>query len=91
MNNSTDEQDKETKFKELFERARKGVLKHVDAKGGSLSMSEMHEYSLNTYFIQHQRFSQMMEAFVSEELIDYDATTQISIITDKGREFIKSG
>jgi len=89
MHEQTDEQDKEAKFKELFERARKGVLKHIDEKGGSLSMSEMHEYSLNTYFIQHQRFSRMMETFVGEELIDYDDTTQISTITDKGKEFIK--
>ena len=89
MNEQTDQEDKEAKFQELFERARKGVLTLLNDKGGSLPMDEMHEYSLNTYFIQHQRFSQMMEAFVSEELIDYDATTQISIITDKGREFIK--
>jgi hypothetical protein len=89
MNDQISEQDKEAKFKELFERARKGVLKHLDEKGGSLPMSDMHEYSLNTYFIQHQRFSQMMETFVGEELIDYDPATQISTITDKGREFIK--
>ena len=89
MNNSTDEQDKEAKFKELFERARKGVLKYLDEKGGSLPMGDMHEYSLNTYFIQHQQFSKMMETFVGEELIDYDSATQTSVITEKGKEFIK--
>ena len=89
MTEQADQQDKEAKFKELFERARKGVLKYVDEKGGSLPMDEMHEYSLNTYFIQHQRFSQMMETFVGEELIDYDSATQISTITEKGKEFIK--
>jgi len=89
MSEQVSEQDKEAKFKELFERARKGVLKHVQDKGGSLAMSEMHEYSLNTYFIQHQRFSQMMETFVAEELIEYDDTTQISTITEKGKEFIR--
>ena len=89
MNEQTKEQEKEVKLKEFFERARKGVLTHLDAKGGSLPMGEMHEYSLNTYFIQHQRFSQMMETFVGEELIDYDGATQISTITEKGKEFIQ--
>jgi len=89
MNNEITEEEKEEKFKALFERARKGVLKFVNDKGGSLGMEEMHEYSLNTYFIQHQRFSQMMETFVDEQLIDYDAAMQISAITDKGKEFIK--
>ena len=89
MNEQSGEEDKEAKFQELFERARKGVLKHVDEKGGSLPMGEMHEYSLNTYFIQHQRFSQMMETFVEEELISYDEASQVSTITEKGKEFIK--
>jgi len=52
-------------------------------------MGEMHDYSLNKYFIQHQRFSQMMETFVEEHLIEYDNVTQISTITEKGKEFIK--
>lgn len=89
MNNEITEEEKEAKFQALFERARKGVLKYLDEKGGSLPMGEMHEYSLNTYFIQHQRFSEMMETFVDEKLIDYDAATQISTITEKGKEFIK--
>jgi len=89
MNEQTDQQDKEAKFQELFEKARKGVLKFLNEKGGSLPMGEMHEYSLNTYFIQHQRFSQMMEAFVGEDLIKYDEASQISTITEKGKEFIK--
>ncbi len=89
MNDKTEEQEKEAKFKELFERARKGVLKYLDEKGGSLSMEEMHDYSLNKYFIQHQRFSQMMETFVDEKLINYDSVTQVSTITEEGKEFIK--
>jgi len=89
MNNEITEEEKEAKFQALFERARKGVLKYLNEKGGSLPMGEMHEYSLNTYFIQHQRFSQMMETFVDEKLIDYDAASQNSTITEKGKEFIK--
>jgi len=89
MNESMSEEEKEVKFKKLFERARKGILKYVDEKGGTLGMEEMHDYSLNKYFIQHQRFSQMMETFVDEKLIEYDAATQASTITEKGKEFIK--
>lgn len=76
-------------LKEFFERARRGVLRHLNDKGGSLSMEELHEYSLNKFFIQHQRFSQLMETFVEENLIEYDQMTQISTITEKGKEFIK--
>ena len=89
MNEGTNEQEKEAKLKEFFERARKGVLKYLDEKGGSLSLEELHDYSLKTYFIQHQRFSQMMETFVNEKLIDYDNQTQVSAITEGGKEFIK--
>ncbi len=89
MTNQTDEQEKEAKFKEFFERARKGVLKYLEDKGGSLSMEEMHDCSLKKYLIQHQKFSQMMESFVDEKLITYDAATQVSTITEAGKEFIK--
>ncbi len=82
-------QDQEAKFKEFFERARKGVLKHLNDKGGLLSLGDLHDYSLKTYLIQHQRFSIMMESFVNEELVIYDNAIDEVIITDKGREFIK--
>ena len=65
------------------------VLKFLEEKGGTLPMGKMHDHSLNKYFIQHQRFSQMMETFVDEDLIEYDAASQIATITEKGKEFIK--
>ncbi len=80
--------DQEAKIKEFFERARKGVLKHLDAKGGSLSLGDLHDYSLKTYLIQHQRFSLMMESFVNEGLATYNNSTDEVVITDKGKEFI---
>ncbi len=89
MKDQTDEQEKEAKFKEFFEKARKGVLKYLDENGGSLPMDKLHDYSLKTYLIQHQRFSQMMESFVNEKLITYNASTQVSTITEEGKEFIK--
>lgn len=88
MNREPTQEEKEAKFKELFERARRGVLAYLDDKGGKLNMGELHDYSMNTYFIQHQRFSQMMETFVGEELLDYDAATQDCTLTEKGKSFI---
>jgi len=89
MNNELSNQEKEAKFKEHFERARKGVLKYLDEKGGSLPMGEMHDYSLKKYFIQHQRFSELMESLVNEKLIDFDGSEQVSTITEVGKGYIK--
>ena len=89
MSNETQEQ-KEARLKEFFERARKGVLKHLHQKGGLLPMTDLHDYSLNAYLIQHQRFSIMMESFVNEGLAIFDEATQDVLITDKGKEFIIS-
>ena len=89
MSEQMSDQEKEAKLKEFFEKARKGVLQYLNEKGGSLSLGELHEYSLNKFFIQHQRFSQLMESLVGENLIEFDQMTQVSTITGKGKEFIK--
>ena len=88
MSHDMTEEEKEEKFKALFERARKGVLQYLDQKGGALPLSDLHDYSLKTYFIQHQRFSQLMETLVSEQWIDYDHASQVATLQDKGRKFI---
>ena len=80
----------EDKQKAFFERARKGVLAHLNEKGGKLSLSEMHDYSLNKFFIQHQSFSRMMETFVEEGLLEFDNGTYTATITDAGRKFIEN-
>ena len=76
------------KQRQFFERARKGVLQYLLPKGGKLNMSELHEYSLKKYLIGHQRFSQMMESFVNEQLVEFDWGTQGVTLTDAGRAFI---
>ena len=80
-------QEQEAKIKEFFERARKGVLKRLNDKGGVMPLGNLHDYSMNTFLIQHQRFSQMMESFVNEDMVSYDQETQDVLITDKGKEF----
>ena len=76
------------KQQEFFEKARKGVLKYLSDKGGKLNMGDLHEHSMNKYLIQHQRFSQMMETFVSEGLIDFDWGAQLVTLTEKGKQFL---
>jgi len=83
------EQEKEAKYKEFFEKARKGVLKHLSAGGGSLPLDELHDYSLKTYLIQHQKFSQLMETSIEMNLIEHDAATGTFTITEQGKAFIK--
>ena len=87
-NPQINEDEKTKKQQDFFERARKGVLKYLNEKGGTLSMSELHEYSMNKYLIQHQSFSRMMETFVDNELVIFDSFNQETVITDKGRAFI---
>ena len=84
----SDEQIK--RQQEFFNRARKGVLKYLNDKGGVLNMTELHDYSMNTFFIQHQGFSRMMETFVNEALVTYDAQSQDTFITESGKKFVES-
>ena len=77
------------KQRQFFERARRGVLQYLKDNGGKLNMSELHEYSLKKFLIQHQRFSQMMEGFVNEGLVAFDWNTQDTTITEAGQKFIE--
>ena len=77
------------KQKQFWERARKGVLQHLNDNGGKLNMAELHDYSMKKFLIQHQRFSQMMESFVNEGLVEFDHGSQDTTITDIGRKFIE--
>jgi hypothetical protein len=77
------------KQRQFFERARKGVLQYLNDQGGKLNMSELHEYSLKKYLIQHQRFSMMMETFVNDKLVVFDWATQDVTLAVDGRKFIE--
>ena len=78
----------EEKQKALVERARKGVLQYLQDKGGQLPLSEMHDFSLNKYLIQHQAFSQLMETLVNEGLVEFSQEDYKATITDAGRIYI---
>ena len=76
------------KQQEFWQRARKGVLSYLVEKGGTLPMAELHEFSMNKYLIQHQRFSEMMESYVNEKLVEFDWAKEEATITEIGKTFI---
>jgi hypothetical protein len=72
-----------------FEKARKGMLRWLAKRDGeAATLSEMHDHSSERFLIAHQGFSAMMESFVAERLVDYDANTRTATLTDAGRRFI---
>ena len=73
---------------QLLDRARKGVLQFLKDKGGTLPLSEMHDFSLNKYLIQHQAFSQLMETLVGEGFVEFDFGTHTATITESGLKLI---
>jgi hypothetical protein len=85
-----DDEEAQKRYQEHFERARKGVLKFLNDKGGKLPLAEMHDYSLNKFLIQHQGFSRMMETFVDQGLVDFDQESYEATITEAGRKFISA-
>ena len=78
----------EERQKAYVEKARKGMLAWLAKRdGGAATLREMHEHSSERFLIAHQGFSQMMETFVAEKLIDYDKATMTATLTDAGRQF----
>ena len=78
----------EERQKAYLEKARKGMLAWLAKRdGAAATLREMHEHSSERFLIAHQGFSQMMETFVAEKLIDYDKETMTATLTDAGRQF----
>ncbi len=83
-------QDVQAKQQAHFEKARKALLKFLNEKGGTLPLADLHDYSLNRYFVQHQAFSRLMETLVDEKLVDYDFAKVEATITPTGKTFAAS-
>lgn len=90
-NLSPEEKAKLEKVAAHQEKARKGLLKWLVEQGGTTNMADMHDYSERRYFIAHQGFSRLMEGFVADGLVDYDARSGGITITEKAREFVGTG
>ena len=63
--------------------ARRGLLRFIAKRGGSIPMRELHTHSLVFYQAGHQAFSQIMEGLVADELVAFD--DGVFLLTDKGR------
>ncbi len=70
-----------------FERARKGVLTFLMDNGGQSELADIHNFSERRFFIGHQKFSQLMEGLVDEELVSYSWEDGIATIMEKGKSY----
>lgn len=79
----------EAKIKKHREKTKKAVLKQLIKLGGVASLADLHDFSEKKYFVAHRAFSSLMEEYVEESLLLWDATTGMATITDAGRAFVK--
>jgi len=80
-------EQKEQKAQEHWIKAKRGNLEFLAGSGGIMPMSEVHEHSESHYMIGHQRFSQMLEEAIAEELMQCDDENNL-ILLDKGRQYL---
>lgn len=66
--------------------ARRGLLKFIEKKGGSVPIGLLHGHSKLMYQAAHQAFSELMEGLVGDGLVTYGNET--FHLTDKGRELL---
>ena len=72
------------------ETVRRGLLKFVTRKGGTIAMRELHTHSLVMFQVGHQGFSQVMEGLVADGYVGYDATAATFHLTDTGRRWLET-
>ena len=77
----------EEKVRKHLLRTKKGLLKFIQKQGGTTDLGALNHHSEIRFLIGHQKFSEMMEDLVAEELIIYDWNAQEAMITEKGIQF----
>lgn len=80
-----DPAEKAAKVEKARSRARKGVLLHIEKQGGSIKMSDAHDYSERRFFIAHRGFSDMMGWWIDAGYVHYE--DGVMHLTDSGRAF----
>jgi hypothetical protein len=70
------------------ETARKGLMKFIAKKGGTIPIRELHTHSLVFYQAGHQAFSELMEGLVADGLVTHAAADNSFSLTDAGRQAI---
>lgn len=68
-----------------FERTRRAVLRFIEDHDDVSDLAAMHDYSERRYFIGHKRFSDLMETLLDEHFIQYDHSTGVARLTERGR------
>ena len=81
-------QEAQEKQRLFIERARKGVLKFIADSGAPVNMSDLHDFTLKKFFIQHQGFSNLMEGLVADQLVVFNQEASEFILTDMGKAMI---
>lgn len=70
------------------ETARKGLMKFIAKKGGTIPIRELHTHSLVFYQAGHQAFSELMEGLVADGLVTHNPADNSFSLTDAGRQAI---
>ena len=77
----------EEKIRKHREKTKRGLLLQLHKQGGHQSLAELHDYSERRFFVAHRAFSTLMEEFVEEQLVIWDATTGVITLTEEGRVY----
>lgn len=80
----------EDKKRQARLKAKKAVLQFLIKEGGEAGMKEMHDFSERRYFVAHKAFSDLMEEYLAEELIEFDQETYRATLTDEGRRWVEA-
>jgi len=80
----------DAKVRRHRERARRGVLRYLAREGGTLPLKDLHDHSERRWFIAHAGFSEMIEFYVEEGLVDLDPESWTVSLSDDGRRFMAS-
>jgi len=77
----------EEKIRKHREKTKRGLLIQLHKQGGHQSLAELHDYSERRFFVAHRAFSTLMEEFVEEQLVIWDATSGLVTLTEEGRVY----
>ena len=70
------------------DKARRGLTKFLNRKGGTVSISDLHLRSQLKYGAGHRDFSDIMESLVKDGYVEYDDGSGEFSITEAGRAWI---
>ena len=88
ISSSNNDSAAQAKQQEFLERAKKGILEHLNNNGKRLDLVDLHDFSFKKFFIQHQGFSRLIESLVDQKLVDYDYATNSVVINQSGIQYI---